>query len=79
MGWVAVVDGQEKLKMPKGLKPLSKQELNLLATYNSEIARGVVHTSFWNERMTTLKQRLSLVGVKRPKKERWFWKYLRGG
>jgi hypothetical protein len=38
---------------PGGMTP---QELLLLATYNAEVARGIVHTDEWNAEMAELQR-----------------------
>jgi len=37
--------------------PLTRDETTILATYNSERVRGLVHTDVWHERMTVLQRR----------------------
>lgn len=56
--------------------PLTRSEVIMLATYNSEKCRGVVHTDYWERKMTALQGRFNVIGFKRPEKRKWwqFWK-----
>ena len=36
---------------------LTDEELHQLAVYNAEVARGLVHTQEWQERMKVLQQK----------------------
>jgi hypothetical protein len=37
-------------------QPLTHEEIIALATYNAEIARGLVHTELWQEKMRNLQR-----------------------
>jgi hypothetical protein len=38
---------------------LSESDFNTLARYNAEVARGIVHTPGWDERMIALKSQFN--------------------
>ena len=43
-----------KPNLEQGWKFLWKPEYNVLASYNSEVSRGVLHTNKWKEKMRQL-------------------------
>jgi len=44
-------------------EPLTLHEVDKLAIYNSERARGIVHTDAWREQMAELQTRFDRVGA----------------
>jgi hypothetical protein len=38
---------------------LTSAEVNVLAIYNSEVARGIVHTDEWKSQMSVLQERFN--------------------
>lgn len=47
---------------PSGNLPLEGWEIEQLATFNAEVARGLVHTDVWRARMARLQARFDFVG-----------------
>lgn len=56
--------------MDRGLMPLNQYEVDILAIYNSEEARGIVHTKDWNNKMKLFQIRFNLVGFKKPEEDK---------
>ena len=47
---------------------MERSDVETLATYNAEVARGIVHTELWNLKMERLQQQfnLELYGTEKP-------------
>lgn len=42
------------------MEHLEEHEIDMLATYNSEVARGLIHNMGWQQRMAELQRRFNL-------------------
>lgn len=61
-----------RLKTPAPAPLIGRAEVEMLATYNSEVARGLVHHAEWDARMAELQNRfnehlLSIGETRQPK------------
>lgn len=62
--------------------PLTRREVDMLATYNAEVWRGIVHTDLWKGSMRVLQDRhhramtaeyeAQVASANRPRRWRWW-------